>query len=164
MGKPYGEVGLWAFTYDDRLDAPHRTFGDYLRYGADLALGYGPWSFTGAYTVIEDDAVPGAGVGDSTAWLVQVGHHVVGTPFEVAARWSGYDADGGPGGGGTVQELGFTLNVYLDGHRHKLQLDGTWLDTDPGAPLLVDPHAGYSGRVTPGDDAWLLRFQWQLAL
>ena len=164
VGKPYGEVGLWAYYYDDRLDGPHTNEGDYLRYGIDLALGYGPLSLTAAYTLLHDDSVPTGGVGDSTAWLAQLGYHVTGTAFELATRWSGYDADGGPGGGGVAQEFGLGLNYYLNGHGNKLQLDASYITTDAGAPVILDPYAGYSGRIVPGEDAWLLRLQWQLGL
>ena len=159
VNKPYGEVGLWAYYYADRSDSPRTDIGDYLRYGIDLALGYGPWSFTGAYTRMDDDGVTVPGVGDSSAWLAQLGHHVVGTAFEVAARWSGYDAEGG-----MAQEFALGLNYYLNGHGNKLQLDASYLDADAGAPIILDPYAAYSRSLTPGDSAWLLRFQWQLGL
>ena len=163
-GAWHGEVGAWAYYYADRLDMPHNTQGDYLRVGVDAALGYGPWSFTGALTLTDDKDVLGTNDDDSTAWLVQLGHHFVGTAWEVAARWSGYDTAGDITGQAKAEEFTLGVNYYLNGHGNKLQVDATWIDTDTTGFLILEPYAGYPGFLGAGDSAWLFRFQWQLAL
>jgi hypothetical protein len=160
----YGEIGAWAFYYADRTDMPHTTEGDYLRGGLDVALGFGPWSFTGALTWTDDQDVGGVSDDSSTAWLAQVGHHFVGTGFEVAARWSGYDTEGDLTGDGTAQEFAAGVNYYLNGHGNKVQLDVAWIDTDSGGFLILDPYPAYPAFLGNGDSGWLFRFQWQLAL
>ncbi|MDJ0520801.1 MAG: porin [Planctomycetota bacterium] len=160
----YGEVGAWVFYYADRTDRPHVTEGDYLRGGIDLALGYGPWSFTGALTWTDDQDVGGTSDDTSTAWLAQVGHHFVGTAFEVAARWSGYDTEGDLTGDGKAQEVGAAINYYLNGHGNKVQVDVAYIDTDSGGFLILDPYPAYPAFLGNGDSGWLFRVQWQLAL
>ncbi len=160
----YGELGVWGMYYADRVDGPHTGVGDYLRYGVDLALGYGGLSLTGGVSFTDDSDVLGVNDDESTAWLAQVGYHFLGTAWELAARWSGVDTSGDLSGNGTVQEVGLGLNYYLNGHGSKLQLDATYIDTDAGGFLILDPYAAYPGNIASGDSAWLVRFQWQLAL
>ncbi len=160
----YGELGAWGFYYGDRLDNPHNTVGDYTRYGIDLALGYGGWSLTGGVSFADDADVLGTLNDDSTAWVAQIGHHFVGTPFEIAARWTGFDTQGDLSGDGVAQEFGLALNYYLNGHGSKLQADVAYIDTDSGGFLILESYGGYPGDTISGDNAWLLRFQWQLAL
>ncbi len=162
--RTYGEIGAWAYYYADRLDRPHTTEGDYLRAGVDLALGYGPWSFTGAISFTDDQDVGGTNDDSSTAWLAQVGFHFPQGPLEIAARWSGYDTEGDLTGDGTAQEFGVAINYYLNGHGNKLQLDASYIDTDSGGFLILDPYAAYPAFLGSGDSGWLLRLQWQMGL
>lgn len=119
---------------------------------------------TAGYARTDDEDVLGVNDDESSAWLVQLGHHFVGTPWEIAARWSGYDTQGDLTGDGVAQEIGLGINYYLNGHGNKMQLDASYVDTDAGGFVILDPYAGYNGRVQSGESAWLLRFQWQLAL
>ncbi len=168
----YGEVGVWGHYYADRRDKPHTTVADKIRYGADLALGYGGWSFTAAYTMGEDDDIGGAGPAvEYSAWLVQLGYHFPGTAWEVAARASSYDTDPDAGvvgnafGNGAVTEFAFAINYYLNGHGNKLSLDASFISGDDvGSALIWDAYAGYANSLNGEEDAILIRFQWQLAL
>ena len=162
----YGELGAWAYIYSDRTDKPHTIQRDSTRYGIDLALGYGGFSFTGAYTLGTDDDIGGAGTEvDYTAYLAQIGYHFVGTAFEIAARLSGYNVETTTTDAG-FQEIAFGVNYYLNGHGNKMQLDVSLLEGDDAASVLIwDAYAGYANALTGDDDgAVLLRFQWQLAL
>ena len=162
----YGELGAWAYIYSDRTDKPHTIQRDATRYGIDLALGYGGFSMTGAYTLGTDDDIGGTGAEvDYTAYLVQLGYHFVGTAFEVAARLSGYNVETSTTDAG-FQEIAFGVNYYLNGHGNKMQLDVSLLEGDDAASVLIwDAYAGYANALTGDDDgAVLLRFQWQLAL
>ena len=171
----YGEFGVWGYYYADRDDAPHVQITDAIRFGADLALGYGGFSFTGAFTLGSDENAAGGQV-DYTAYLVQLGYHFPGTAWELAARYSAYDVDqqapafGGPFGGGAVSEIAFGVNYYLNGHGNKLSIDVALVSgSDPASVLIFDPYTGYpgaAGATGTGDDSYgmLIRFQWQLAL
>ncbi len=166
----YGEVGAWGFYYADRVDNPHEGQGDYLRWGVDLALGYGGFSFTSAYSSINDSDVPTVPASavtlddDSTAFLVQMGYHFPGTAWEVAARYSSYDTDGDILGDGSATELAFGINYYLNFHGAKFQADVALIDVEDQGFLIFDRYPGYGGLVANEDSATLLRFQWQLAL
>jgi hypothetical protein len=184
----YGEVGVWGWYYADRFNLPHTTVTDSWRAGADLALGYGGFSFTGAVTFGSDEDAAG---NDAThlAYLAQLGYHFPGTAWELAARFSAYDVDnaapafvlavpaGGaaitqhPLGNGSVQEIAFGVNYYLNGHGNKMQVDVALVSgNDAGSVLLFDPYTGYPGNPAAGagagsnDYGILIRFQWQLAL
>jgi len=168
----YGELGAWAYYYADRTDNPHVTVVDATRFGLDLAMGYGGFTFTGAYTLITNENAAGANL-DSAAFLAQLGYHFPGTAWEIAARWSGYDADGAFGGAsGAVSEFAFGVNYYLNGHGNKLSIDASWVQGgDAASALIFDPYTGYNGNGNGattglGDNNYgmLLRFQWQLAL
>ena len=130
----YGEVGVWGHYYADRVDGghsglfPHTALYDRLAVGLDLALGYGGFSFTGAFTVVD---LTGSDVffdEQWVLWLVQVGYHVPGTAFEVAARWSAYRRTIEDPAGDVepeTNEFGVVVNYYLSGHGSKLQLDAS---------------------------------------
>ena len=175
----YGEVGAWSWYYADRSDRLHATVTDSLRYGLDLAVGYGGFSLTAAWNGGSDEN--GAGVSaDHAAYLVQLGYHFPGTAWEVAARWDAYDSDNPaalagpqqlPVGNGRVSEFAYAASYSLNGHGNKLTLDLSFVGgEDPGSALLFDPLAGYpapvNGAAGQGGDGYgmLLRFQWQLAL
>jgi hypothetical protein len=175
----YGELGAWAYYYADRTDNPHTQISDSTRFGLDLAMGYGGFTFTGAYTIGSDENGAGAKL-ETAAYLAQLGYHFQGTAWEIAARWSGYDADrdagmalGGFLGGGAVSEYAFAVNYYLNGHGNKLTLDASVVSgADAASQLIFDPLTGYQGAGTAGsttgrgDNSYgmLFRFQWQLAL
>ena len=200
----YGEVGVWGFYYADRSDLPHIRTTDAWRAGVDVALGFGGFSFTGAVTFGGDEGDATAANADMThlAYLAQLGYHFPGTAWELAVRYSAYDVDNAapafalpattppaavnptlvsqhPLGNGTVYEIAFGVNYYLNGHGNKLQLDVALVTgSDAGSRLLFDPYAGYPGSnvATAGagtagalgtganDYGILIRFQWQLAL
>ena len=167
----YGELGGWVYYYADRSDKQHTAYSDSIRYGADLALGYGGWSFTAAFTGgQEDDTV--ALKATYTAWLAQLGYHFVGTAWEIAARVDSYEVDNadgfffGPLTAAATIEYAFALNYYLNGHANKLQLDVSIIEgSDPDSFLIFDPYAGYPNSAG-GEESFgiLFRFQWQLAL
>jgi hypothetical protein len=178
----HGEVGAWAYYYADRVDRAHLTVTDAMRYGVDLALAWGGWTFTGSATFGSDENAAGSKV-DYSAYMAQFGFHFTGTAFEIVSRWSYYKTDN-PGnafvypqqplGDGGVGEFAFGLNYYLNGHGNKLSLDASWVfgGTDPtgaagGSRLIFDPYTGYPGaNAANGDNTYgvLIRFQWQLAL
>ena len=162
----YGEVGAWAHMYDSRTDGPHTIVYDGLVWGADLAMGYGGFSLTAAYTIGAFENWYGATTDlDTTMILLQLGYLFPGTAWEIAARYSSAKFEFG--GDGEVTEIAGVLNYYLNGHANKLSLDVTLLEAvDAGSTLqLNDP---YSGLRAPGggdgDTSMLIRFQWQLAL
>jgi hypothetical protein len=171
----YGELGVWGYYYADRDDLPHTQITNATRFGADLALGYGGFSFTGAFTLGSDKNAAGGKV-NYTAYLAQLGYHFPGTAWEIAARYDGYNVDqktpafGGNFGGGAVHEIAFALNYYLNGHGNKLSLDWSLVSgSDAASVLIFDPYTGYpgaSGATGTGNDSYgmLFRFQWQLAL
>jgi len=175
----YGEVGVWGYYYADRVDRGHAIITDAIRYGVDLALAYGGFTFTAAYNGGSDENAAGLSV-DHVAYLAQLGYHFVGTAWEIAVRWDAYDSDNPNGlfgpqqiplGNGTVSEFGFGVNYYLNGHGNKLQLDvHVVAGDDIGSSLLFDPYTGYPGDRQGGtgsgadDYGMLFRFQWQLAL
>ena len=178
----YGEVGAWVYYYADRADRAHTQITDALRFGVDLALGWGGFSFTGAATLGSDENAAGNDA-DHAAYLAQLGFHFPGTAWEIAARWSTYDVENeappfaAPGfvqpavvSNGAVSEFAFGVNYYLNGHGNKLSLDVAFVSgSDEGSALLFDPYTGYQGPTDGagfGDENYgiLLRFQWQLAL
>ena len=158
----YGEVGAFVFYYADRTDKAHTVINDALRYGIDLALGYGGWSFTGFYTGISDEDAAGNTL-DHTAFLAQLGYHFPGTAWELAARWSRYDVDTV----GAVDEFAFGINYYLNGHGNKLQLDFAFVQGSDAGALIYDTYTGYPGNASAAFEdqlGMLFRLQWQLAL
>ncbi|MGE0190644.1 MAG: porin [Planctomycetota bacterium] len=164
----YGEIGAWGFVYADRIDKNHTVIADSTRFGVDLALGWGGFSFTGAYTMGTDEQhiLAGGSDLDMTAWLAQIGYHFPGTAWELAARASSYDLDPDMGGGGATTELAFAINYYLNGHGNKFTVDISFFEgNDPGSFLIWDAYTGIGGWAF-GEETFgtLLRFQWQLAL
>lgn len=172
----YGEVGVWGSYYADRIDMPHTKMGNRLMLGGDLALGFGGFSFTGAFTYFKFSDSDLRGIGspfNDEKWLVglaQIGYLFPGSSWEIAGRLSGYQrtitrvtGDIKPK---TYAAAG-VINYYLNGHANKLSLDFTWIkgkadglqgggyyDVYSGVPL------GYGSDGT----SFLFRFQWQLAL
>ena len=157
-------MGAWAYYYADRSDKPHTQEGDYLRYGADLALGSGGFSLTAALSLTDDSDVGGTLNDESTAWLAQLGYHFPGTAFEIAARYSGFDTEGDLSGNGSASEIAVGVNYYLGGHGNKLQLDLAMIDTEDDGFLILDSYAAYPAFLGNGESAVRLMFQWQLAL
>ena len=165
---------------NDRVDRPHTTITDSVRYGIDLALGYGGFSLTAAYNAGSDDIGAAGPTVDHTAYLFQLGYHFPGSAWEIAARWDAYDSDNPalvvapqqmPAGNGTVSEFAFGVNYYLNGHGNKLSLDVSMVSgDDAGSFMQPDVYAGYplpfNGAASGGADNYgmLIRFQWQLAL
>jgi hypothetical protein len=162
-------VGAWIHHYADAAgDHPHVKFADRTTWGVDLAAGWGGFSLTAAYSGVTFEQ---SGVGvefEGSAWLVQLGYLICGTPFEVAARYDRYaldDASGflaGPTGDYGATECAAAVNYYLDGHNDKLTLDVSFIQADDNGNPMADLYAGY--HVTGASDATLVRFQWQLFL
>ncbi len=167
----YGEAGVWGSYYAQRVDHPHTKIGNRLMFGGDVALGYGGFSFTGAFTYYKFNKSD-VGILDEDWYLilVQAGYLFPDTPWEIAARWSYYNRKIAAAGGDlkpTTSEISGAINYYLNGHGNKLTLDftyisakadgaagGGWFDVYPGVPLGYDSDANH----------YLIRFQWQLAL
>jgi hypothetical protein len=160
----YGEVGAWAHYYADRRDGPHAILGDNLIIGADLALGYGGFSFTGAFTIGTMEDNPAVGTIDTTAFLLQLGFLFPGTAWEIAARFSSVTVENDAGFDGTLTEIAGALNYYLNGHSNKLSLDVTLLDESDDDIGFFDVYTGIQPLPGAEDSAILIRFQWQLAL
>ena len=162
----YGEVGVWAYYFADRRDQPHTIEGNILHAGVDVALGYGGFSFTGAFNIEDSTDVPGPGDVQSTSWLAQLGFLFPDTAWEIAARASSYDFEFGTTSPSTgdVLEFAFAVNYYLNGHGNKLTVDAAFLDASDLAQGIVDFYCVYGGFLQGENSAILLRFQWQLAL
>jgi hypothetical protein len=146
------------------VDKSHQTVSDVTNFGIDLAMGYGGFSFTGAYNfhTLGDTAGSGNDIEIQT-WLAQIGYHFPGTAWEIAARADGVTF-GGDADDASMIEYAFGVNYYLNGHANKLQLDVSFLEAQDdfaGFPLVYPGYqAGFSGE----NSAILIRFQWQLAL
>jgi hypothetical protein len=156
-------VGAWAYAYTNILnDKTHVSAGDILAWGVDAAVGYGGWSFTGAYDYWEQkDADFGVDL-DGWAWFAQLGYLFPDTAWEVAARYGWYTHHVTTDFTGS--EIGAVVNYYIDGHSDKLSLDAAWLTSeDDGSFYGSDVYAGYR-NVGADNTALMLRFQWQLAL
>jgi hypothetical protein len=167
----YGEVGVWAHTYADRIDKPHRSVYDRLAVGGDVALGHGGWSFTGAISWFD---ASGSDLGDAdeswTIWLAQLGYLFPETAWELAARWSHTTRDVQGIGRPETDELAAAVSYYLNGHGNKLTLDVSWITASADGPAAgagggyYDTYAGVPMGFVSNDDGLLVRFQWQLAL
>lgn len=160
-------VGAWAWVYDDVwADGPHLHAGDRLDVGADVAGGYGGFSFCAAITYAQTRNVDAPFIEDTSwCWCVQAGYLFPGTALEVAARFSTIDMEMGVGPGmmeEAAHELGFAVNYFLNGHANKLTADISFISPDKDGNSFADIYAGY--QATMLSDAVLLRFQWQLAL
>ncbi len=167
----YGELGAWGFYYADRFDRPHGAEYDRLIGGVDLALGYGGFSFTGAFTYA-DLSGSTIGLADETwmIWLVQAGYHFPGTAWEIAARWSAYTRTIAAAGGDlepTTNDIGFAINYYLNGHANKLTLDAAFISAEADGAFgggYWDTYSGIPLGWASNGDSYQIRFQWQLAL
>jgi hypothetical protein len=160
----YGELGVWAYYQADRLDRPHvDEQDDFLFVGGDLAMGYGGFSFTGAFNYVD---ISGNFFGDTTLWtaLAQIGFLFPDTAWEIAARWSAVNIDPNAGDSALSHEFAGAVNYYLNGHGNKLTLDVAYVMADSDAGLeFGDLYAGYH-PVFADETGLLVRFQWQLAL
>ncbi len=157
-GEWTGAVGAWGHAYSDVVtDNPHTSMGMMYSVGADLALGYGGFSFCAAYTYGEMMD----GVETSSCWCVQAGYLFPGTAWEVAARYSALRMEM-PGMKDGAHEIGAAVNYFIDGHRSKLTADVSFIGPDEAGNMVGDGYAGYS--ATGLGDGMLVRFQWQLAL
>lgn len=159
----YGEIGGWVYSYADRTDGPHTLWGDTLNFGADLALGYGGFSMTGAFTLGSVTDIPGEADIDTTAYLVQLGYLFPGTAWEIAARYSSVNVEQGAFTG-DLTEIAGAINYYLNGHGNKLSVDVTMLDETDADLNFFDVYTGIQPLPGIEDSAILIRFQWQLAL
>jgi hypothetical protein len=159
----YGEAGVWAHYYADRIDKPHTIVSDNLALGFDLALGYGGFSFTGAFTLVNYDFALSGDDADFTMLLAQLGYMFPGTAWEIAARFSSVNVDNGVIDG-TLTEIAGAINYYLNGHANKMSLDVTMLDETDADLGFQDVYTGISRIPGIEDSALLIRFQWQLAL
>jgi hypothetical protein len=68
---------------------------------------------------------------------------------------------------GSVDEIAFGVNYYLNGHGNKLQLDVSIFSGSDNGELPFDFYAGLPNQAFAGlneDLGMLFRFQWQLAL
>jgi hypothetical protein len=154
-----GAVGAWAHYYSDSFQHnPFEKFADRFTWGIDLALGWGGFSFTGAYSMMNWD-------GDefeasASSWLVQVGYLFPGTAWEIAARWSAYQGDDEFDDAGAY-EYAAAVNYYIDGHADKVTLDFAYI-TSEDFNFHADNYPGYN--ATGESDGMLVRLQWQLAL
>ncbi len=172
----YGEAGVWGHYYADRIDGghsglfSHTALYDRLGVGTDLALGYGGFSLTGAFTYVD---LSGSDVFEDEQWmlwLAQAGYHFPGTAWEVVARWSAYARTIEAAAGDVepeTNEIGVAINYYLSGHGNKLQLDASFLEATADGPAGGGYYDQYSGvPLGFGSDGnhVLVRFQWQLAL
>ena len=166
----YGELGAWAYYYADRVDRPHTAIYDRMLVGGDLALGYGGFSFTGAFTYA--DMTGSATLVDENwvLWLVQLGYHFPGTAWEIAGRWSAYNRTIKAAGGDITpetNEFSGAINYYLNGHANKIQVDFTYLDPTANGGVgggWFDAYAGMPLGYASNAASYLIRLQWQLAL
>ncbi|MBL9085569.1 MAG: hypothetical protein JNM10_00360 [Planctomycetia bacterium] len=161
-------VGAWGFGYANVVqDQDHVTRGNEWYVGADVAGGYGGFSFCAAYTYGEmKDGDPGYVDETSGCWCVQAGYLFPGTAWEVAARYSLITMDMGTGPGKMTEgahEIGVAVNYFIDGHSDKVTLDVAFISPDDdGEYMFSDTYAGYN--ILGESDAVLVRLQWQLAL
>ena len=161
----YGSFGVWAHYYVDHgRERPLINFANRLAWGADLALGYGGWSFTAAYNNLTFDESDVGVDAEGNSWFAQLGFLFPDTAWEIAVRYSQYtheealfgDAEFG------ATEWAAAVNFYVDGHADKLTLDAAFIQSENDGNVVGDVYAGYN--ATGDSDAVLIRFQWQLAL
>jgi hypothetical protein len=154
-----GALGAWAHYYSDAFTHnPFEKFADRFTWGVDLAMGWGGFSMTAAFSMMDWDA-DGTDV-SASSWLVQLGYLFPGTAWEIAARWSAYQGDDELDDLGAY-EYAAAVNYYIDGHADKVTLDFAYI-TSEDENLHADNYPGYN--VTGDSDAMLIRLQWQLAL
>ena len=175
----YGELGVWGSYYADRVDGgrsglwPHTAQYDRLLAGFDIAMGFGGFSFSGAFTYALLEASDLPAHFQDEEWmlvLVQAGYHFPGTGWEIAARWSSYGRTIGMPGGDLEPEtnnLAVVLNYYLNGHANKLTLSGTFISARSDGLAgggYFDAYSGVPLGYNSESDSVLMRVQWQLAL
>jgi hypothetical protein len=159
-------VGAWTHYYADHAQHnPLIRSWDRFTWGLDAAVGYGGFSFTGAYNMWTwSDADIGPDI-DGASWLAQLGFLFPGTAWEIAARYSAYtmEFDNGPTFGGT--EFAGAVNYYIDGHADKVTLDVAFIMADDDANIMPGLVGVYPAYWSTGEsDGMLVRLQWQLAL
>lgn len=166
----YGEFGAWGYYYADRYDRPHTAQFDHMLVGGDLALGFGGFSMTAAFTYVD---LTGSDYMVDETWmifLVQAGFMFPGTAWEIAARWSGYDRTIEEAGGDanpTTNEFGVAINYYMNGHSNKFTIDGSYIDASADGGYgggYYDVYSGIPLGWWSDEASYQIRFQWQLAL
>ena len=95
---------------------------------------------------------------------------MTGSTATAAARWSGYTrkietaaADLEP----STNEFALAINYYLNGHANKLTLDAAYFDPSADGTAgggYYDMYPGVPLGFNANEPAYLIRFQWQLAL
>ena len=156
-------LGVWGTYFVDHLvENSLVQFSDRTSYGVDLAVGYGGFSFTGAYSMTTYENGAAFPEFDGTSYLAQLGYLFPDTAWEIAARYSAYTHEPAAGLDTGGSEIGFAVNYYIDGHADKITLDYTMISAEDAGNRLADTYAGYNATFT--SDATLLRIQWQLAL
>jgi hypothetical protein len=160
----YGSFGVWGSYYADHAsENPYSKFANRLIWGADLSLGYGGWSFTGAYNFLTFDESDVGVDAEGFSWFAQLGFLFPDTAWELAVRYSQYEHDdSGLGGVSGATEWAAAVNFYIDGHADKLTLDAAFIQPESDGNVHADTYPGYN--PTGDSDAILIRFQWQLAL
>src|SRR5213078_2002426 len=106
---------------DARQHRPLVKFADRAEYGADVALGYGGFSFTGAFNVL-DWSYPGSSQVTGYSFMGQLGYLFPNTAWEIAARYDYYlfDSDFIAPTKYAASEIGAAINYYIDGHSNKV--------------------------------------------
>ncbi|MFO0931267.1 MAG: porin [Planctomycetota bacterium] len=155
-------IGAWAHYYTDaRQHNAFSKFADRLTWGADAAFGWGGFSFTAAYSAWDWQNDASNFDSDGFSYLIQAGYLFPGTAWEIAARYSAYEANIGSNTFSEATEIGVAVNYYIDGHADKVTLDVAMISSD-SVNLFADTYAGYN--ATSDSDAVMIRLQWQLAL
>ena len=157
-------VGAWAHYFQDHLTENSLVqFAERFTWGVDAAVGYGGFSFTGAYNVVTFTDKNGAGFEfDGTSYLLQLGYLFPDTAWEIAARYDAYTQKPRGNADTGATEIGVAVNYYIDGHADKVTADIAFISSEDSGNILADTYAGYN--ATGQSDATLLRLQWQLAL
>jgi hypothetical protein len=159
-------AGVWAQYRAARADMPHRSFGDLLAWGVDAAVGRGGFSFTGAWSMAEQQDSDIATDFDGSSWLAQAGYLFPGTAWEIAVRGSGYVHDPEATGQFAATEIAAAVIYYVNGHFDKIAFDVARILPSDDGNILFDVMAGYNANraIARTSDAWLFRLQWQLVL
>jgi hypothetical protein len=162
----YGSFGAWVSYYTDHSqERPLVKFANRLMWGADLALGYGGWSFTAAYNSLTFDSSDVGVDAQGYSWFAQLGYLFPDTAWELAVRYGAYNHEDdffGAGAQGGATEWAAAVNFYIDGHADKLTLDAAFISPEDDGNFHADTYPAY--HTTGDSDAILIRFQWQLAL
>ena len=151
-------VGAWAHYYADAFQHnPFEKFADRMTWGVDGAFAWGGLSVTAAYSAATWEPSSGDSF-DANSYLVQAGYLFPGTAWEVAARYSAYEAEDADI---SADEIGVAVSYYIDGHADKVTLDAAFISSDD-----VNRFGAIYPAYLPSldSDAILIRLQWQLAL